>query len=53
MAIVIGWLVTQICVRLLLSSFVVLGGALILIAVVGISVLEMLGVPIQYLLNYN
>jgi len=51
-AILIVWRITQVCAWLL-AHLAVLGGVLILIVVIGISVLEMLGVPTRYLINHN
>jgi len=51
-AIVIVWHITQICLWLL-ARFAVLGGVLIVFVFLGISVLEMLGVPTGYLINHN
>jgi len=51
-AILIVWHIIQICAWLL-AHLAVLGGVLILVVVLGISVLEMLGVPTRYLISHN
>ena len=51
-ALLIVWHVTQLCVWLL-AHLVVLSGGLFLIVGLSIAVLEMLGVPLGYLINNN
>jgi len=52
MAIVIVWRIIELSAWLL-AHLAVLYGALILIALLGICILEMLGVPTRYLINHH